>query len=84
MVVRARDLRSNIAELGFEKGTVQTLELLFAEHVELRQHLRELTGLVAQCIDQTNNFVQIAGGMRDAIDRIKRERQQGDEHGEQS
>jgi hypothetical protein len=82
--IRARDLRVTIKEMGFEKGVVHTLELALEEMAGIQQHLRDLTELSAQCVDQIAKFIQIAGGMREVIDRIKRSHEQGDEHGDVS
>lgn len=71
--VRARDLRANIKEWGFEKGVVTTVEQLLDEFATHRQHMRELTTLVSQCIDQIERFIAIGDGMKRDIDKIKRE-----------
>lgn len=80
--VRARDLRANISQLGFEKGVIETLEHLLDEHVSLRQHMRELTELTAKCIDEVEKMVHIGGAIETKIEQIKRERQ-GEDNGEQ-
>lgn len=77
--VRARDLRENVKNYGFEKGVVYTLELLLDELAGYRQHLKELTDLTAQCIDQIDKFVSIGDGLKQDIEKIKREgKQDGD------
>jgi hypothetical protein len=81
--VRARDLRANVSQLGFEKGVVETLEHLLDEHVSLRQHMRELTELTSKCVDEVEKMVNIGGAMQTAIEQIKRERQ-GEEDGHSS
>ena len=72
--VRARDLRSAVAELGFEMGVVTTLERLLDEYATHRQQLRELTQLVDRCIDEVSKMVSVGSSMREQIDRLKRER----------
>ena len=79
--VRARDLRANIKELGFEKGVVSTLELLLDEFAGYRQHMRELTDLTARCIDQIDRFVTVGDKLKREIDEIKREGKQHDDLG---
>jgi hypothetical protein len=81
--VRARDLRANIRDYGFEQGVIVTLEHLLDEHVSLRQHMRELTSLVSKCVDEVEKMVHIGSSMQTAIQQIKRERQ-GEDHGEES
>src|SRR5215467_3882593 len=70
--VRARDLRSNISEWGFERGVVITLEQLLDEFAGYRQHMRELTDLTAQCVDQIDKFITIGDGLKRDIENIKR------------
>lgn len=77
--IKARDLRTNIKEWGFEKGVVLTVEQLLDEFAGYRQHMRELTDLVAQCVDQIEKFIAIGDGMKRDIDKIKREGKQHDE-----
>ena len=72
MAVHARDLRRNIKELGFEKGTVVTLELLLEELAGFRQSLMEMAKLQNMMIDTLNNTVQGAGMMRAEVERIQR------------
>jgi hypothetical protein len=81
--VRARDLRANIAEHGYENGVVMTLEALLDEYAQTRQHLRELTALVDKCIDQTSLMVRVGESTTQAIEQIKRDRDQGEglDHG---
>jgi phage-related minor tail protein len=79
MIVRSRDLRSNIKEWGFEKGVVITVEQMLDEFAGYRQHMRELTDLVAKCVDQIERFITIGDGLRADIDRIKREGKHDDD-----
>lgn len=81
--IRARDLRANIKQMGFEQGTVHTVELALQELGELRQHMRELAELVSQCIDHVDRMVIVNTAMADQIKRIKRE-QRGEDSGEAS
>ena len=83
-IVRARDLRTNIHEMGFEKGVVHTLELFMEEYSQHRQHMRELTELVSQCIDQVEKMVHVSSAMSETMQQIRRDAERGDEHGEQS
>ena len=78
-IVRARDVRANIKDYGFEQGVVTTLEQFLDEFAEYRQHQRELVELVNKCVDQLAIFNAINDGMIREIDRIKRERIDGTE-----
>lgn len=81
-LIRARDVRTYIAELGFEKGVVQSLERLLDDYAETRQYLREITELLSKVIDQYHALVQVGDGLRRSIDEVRRVQQQGDQHGE--
>lgn len=70
--VRARDLRANIAQHGFEKGVAQTLEHLLEEHAEMRQNLRTIAELTSNCIDQITALSNIGGAMAKKIDEVRR------------
>lgn len=77
--VRARDLRANVKELGFEQGVMTTLELLLDEYSTHRQHMRELTQLVDKCIDQLGVLLSAAHGLKLQLQELKRTKEQGDE-----
>jgi hypothetical protein len=70
--VRARDLRANIATLGFEKGVVVTLELMLEENSSQRQTMREVVAMLDGMVDQLNKMIGISVKMRDEIESIKR------------
>ena len=78
MSIKARDLRSNIAELGFERGMTATLELALEDLSELRVHMRQLTELQAQCIDRMAEFMQVGSGLQREIDTLRRGREEVD------
>ena len=83
-LIRARDLRPLIKELGFEKGVVSALESVLQEASELRLIARELTEMMARCVDTVHTLSQAEDGLRRTIEEMRRVHQQGDEHGEQS
>ena len=76
--VRARDLRANIQEFGFETGAVMTLERMLDEHTQDRQHVRELVRMVDQCIDQIGNLAIVGEHMKRGIEQLKRNQKVGD------
>ena len=76
--VRARDLRDNIKTYGYEHGTVITLELLLDEFAEMRQHMRQITELLAQAIDNVQTLANVSEGMSKHIDQIKRDQTGGE------
>ena len=80
--IKARDVRTYIQELGFEKGVVQSLERILDSMAEIRQHAIELTDLASRCVDELGKLNQINDGMKRTIDEIRRIRQQGDERGD--
>lgn len=77
--VRARDLRTNIKELGFEQGVVTTLELMLDEHTQDRQHIREMADLLDKCIDRVADMTSIGDAIKRQIEQMKRDRDAGDE-----
>lgn len=77
--VRARDLRANIKELGFEQGVVTTLELMLDEHAQDRQHIREMASLLDRCIDEVTKMIGVGEAMKKNMEQIKRDRDRGDE-----
>ena len=79
--IRARDLRDNVKTYGFERGMHITLEAILEERVQEREHMRELTALVAQCIDQVANMVQVGDAMKSKLEDVKRIIKQGEDHG---
>jgi hypothetical protein len=70
--VRARDLRANIADMGFERGVTATLELLLEEHSENRERMRLLVQMVEGCINQVEMMVRVSTGMNDIIVNMQR------------
>lgn len=78
--VRARDLRANIQELGFEQGVVVTMERFLDEFAQHRQQQRELVQLVDRCIDEVAKMINIGTAMRTQIEEIKRVRDLSEEH----
>jgi hypothetical protein len=77
--IRARDLRVNIKEMGFEKGVVHTLELALEELSAVRGHIRDMAEMVQQCINETEKMVAIGGRMKDELQQLHRDIK-GDDH----
>jgi hypothetical protein len=80
MPVRARDLRTNIKDYGFEKGVVATIEAMLEEQGEMRQHLREAVEMLAMFTDRLSDLHLIANGMQNKMDQMRREQEHGDEN----
>ena len=74
--IRARDLRTNIAELGFEKGVVVTLEHLLDEQAGMRQTLREMAELLSTCINQVERMVNAGSAMAEKLKQMERDSEQ--------
>jgi hypothetical protein len=81
MPIRARDLRVNIAEMGFERGVVHTLELALEDMSAIRSNMRDAAELLQGCIDQMDRFLAVSEGLQTRIDQLRRD-QQGDEYDE--
>ena len=76
---RARDVRANIKELGYEKGLEMSLTLLADEMVGIRQTLTELTKNQEQMIELIAQMTQVSGAMATRISDMKRMEEQFDE-----
>ncbi len=70
--VRARDLRANIKELGFERGVARTLGLMLEEHSHMRYQLHQMAQLLDSCIDQVSNMVSVGKTMTEKMNELKR------------
>lgn len=81
MPIRARDLRVNIAERGFERGVVYTLELALEDMSALRANLRDAAEAMQLMVDELGKFMQIATTMSQRIDEIRRRQQQDEPDG---
>jgi hypothetical protein len=44
--------------------------------------MRELTELVARCVDEVEKLIHVGDSLRLKVEQIKRDHQQGNEHGE--
>lgn len=71
--VRARDLRANIKDLGFEQGVVATLEPLLDEHTHMKQLIRELATLLDRCIDEVMKMTHVGESMKQGMEQLKRD-----------
>jgi hypothetical protein len=80
MAVRARDLRSNIAEMGFERGVVHTLELALEDLSALRANLRDAAETMQLMADNLEQFLKIGQGLSNKIEALRRN-QQGEQDG---
>jgi hypothetical protein len=78
--VRARDLRANIQELGFERGVVKTFEMFLDEYAAHRLREREHIQLTDQLMSQVDLFVRLGQGLRNQVEEIKRVKSQGEQH----
>ncbi len=75
---KERDLHSQIREQGFERGVTYALARVIGEHAEDRQHVRELTHLVDQCMTLVNNLVMVNTKLRDTVRAVQRAQVQSD------
>ncbi len=72
-LIRARDLRVIIKEMGFEKGMVHVLELVLEQQVELQQNMRTVAELADRCIDELGKLIAIGGQMKQTVDQLHRD-----------
>lgn len=80
-IVRARDVRSAVKDMGFEKGIVWILEQALEEFAEYRQHIKQVVELQQQMIDNLERLQHVGVSMQHHIARINRtlEASDGDE-----
>jgi hypothetical protein len=81
MPIRARDLRVNIAELGFEKGVVHTLELALEDLSAMRQNLHDAAETMQLMSDNLEQFLKISEGLRSQLELFRRRQQQDEPDG---
>jgi hypothetical protein len=77
--IRARDLRHNIAEMGFEKGMVHTMELLLEEFSEHRQNMRSLAQMMDLCVKQIETMVEVSDVLKRMVVEVQRQVQEKDQ-----
>jgi hypothetical protein len=75
---RARDVRANIKELGFEKGIELSLTLLADEMAGFRQSMKDMTELQSMMIDRFTDMTQVNGAMAQKISEMRRQEDQFD------
>jgi hypothetical protein len=81
MSVKARDLRVNIAEMGFGRGVVHTLELALEDLSALRGNLRDAAETMQLMVNELEKFMKVATTMGQRIDEIRRRQQQDEPDG---
>ena len=69
---RGRDLRRNIAELGFERGVVTTLELHLDEFISLRQSMTELAKIQNDIIDSLVQLGHVIQRTQHGLDELQK------------
>ena len=77
---RARDVRANIKELGFEKGMEMSLTLMADEQVGIRQAISNLAEMQQQMITLLEQMTTVNGAIAQKMDTMKREEDQHDEN----
>jgi len=60
---RARDVRANVKELGWEKGLEMSLTLMADEMIGIRQTLTELTAMQEKFIDLIGDMGIVTGAL---------------------
>jgi len=72
MSIKARDVRTNIATNGFERGVVITLESICEDLSALRTNMQDAAELITALGVQMDRFLAITGGMRMKLDMLER------------
>lgn len=68
---KARDVRADIKELGFEKGVERALTLMADEQVGVRQSLGEIASILDQLINRMHETVLVNEQLVKQIDALR-------------
>jgi hypothetical protein len=72
MSIKARDVRTNIAANGFERGVVITLESICEDLSALRTNMQDAAELIVGISEQTERFLIIGNGIQAKLDMLER------------
>ena len=72
MSIKARDVRVNIAEVGFERGVVHSLEAAIEEINALRGNMRDAAEVISNMVDQMDRFLNISSTLQNKIHALER------------
>jgi hypothetical protein len=72
MTIKARDVRVNIAEMGFERGVVHSLEATIEEINALRSNLRDAAEVMGNMVEQLERFLHISSTLQNKIHALER------------
>jgi hypothetical protein len=78
MSIRARDVRVNVAEMGFERGVVHTLEAAIEEINALRVNMRDAIQVIQAMTDNIGNMIQVGTGLQQRIIAMERNTKEDD------
>jgi ABC-type transporter Mla subunit MlaD len=78
MSIKARDVRVNIAEVGFERGVVHSLESAIEEINALRSNLRDAAEVISNMVDQMDRFMNISEGIQSKLNMLERNTKEDD------
>jgi len=78
MSIKARDVRVNIAEVGFERGVVHSLEAAIEEINALRSNLRDAAEVISNMVDQMDRFMNISEGIQSKLNMLERNTKEDD------
>ena len=83
-LIRARDLRVIIKEMGFEKGVVHALEIALNSRQRCTDIMCMMSRVgVTRCMDELGKLIAIGGQMKQTVDQLHRDIK-GNVDGEQS
>ena len=72
MSIKARDVRTNIAANGFERGVVITLEAMCEDLVGLRANMHDAVQVIQAMSDNIGNMIHVGTGMQQRIEAMER------------
>lgn len=78
---RARDVRADIKEMGFEKGIERAVTMIADEQSGVRDSLANMAKMLDHVVDTLTDMVKINGAMAEQMDLMKRNKEQEESSG---
>lgn len=77
-LLKARDIENELKSRGFERGTLYVLQTLAEQHAQHHKDLMTLARYFDQMVNSMDGMMNVAGAMKEALDKIGREKAEPD------
>lgn len=67
--MKTKEIRDRIKSIGFERGTVYSLEAINEQLLQTRRDLRELAVYMDKLVDNMDGMLGVAARMKEVIER---------------